>query len=224
MPPIKATRLSMTEYDGVLGAGGSVRQIARDLIHQARTEAENLQRAVREAADRQAKAEQDRTDRALHDARTAAAAQACDRRDSADAAADLLGKAQRMTTAIESMTPWLTDLVTECVTRIIGAVPQPELTACMVRAALDRIDPAQTLTLRVHPLDRPALRSAMDTFPARFAPVAEVVTDLRIDRGSLVLDARCGLYDLSLASQLEALRQCLEQAQIDPVSDAGVLP
>lgn len=100
-------------------------------------------------------------------------------------------------------------LVAEVAQRVLHGVldDAPERIVPMVRAQLDRVRRARRITLRVCPLDTPALRglNAVDA-------ALELVEDASLTRGSVVVETDLGTIDARVEVQLDALQRALDEA------------
>jgi len=76
----------------------------------------------------------------------------------------------------------------------------PEVLIGIARAALDRIEARELLTVRVHPDDVGSLTREKDAL--HIPRAVEISGDPGLERGSLVFETRQGVLDASLTSQL----------------------
>ncbi|MFO0628719.1 MAG: FliH/SctL family protein [Polyangiales bacterium] len=75
-----------------------------------------------------------------------------------------------------------------------------------LRAALDRLDPADVCLARVHPTDLAPCEAEVAGARAQ----VRVVADETLSPGDVVLEGRLGFLDARLAARLAALRASLE--------------
>lgn len=100
----------------------------------------------------------------------------------------------------------------------------PELVVEMIRAGLARIHEREKVTIHLHPEDVPRVRQALPELSGEDEGERRreiyLEDDLRVGRGGAMLETPDGSYDLRLPSQLDVVRQALEEA----MGDTGELP
>jgi flagellar biosynthesis/type III secretory pathway protein FliH len=91
----------------------------------------------------------------------------------------------------------------------------PEVIIDMARAHLRRIRERETIAIRVHPLDLPALVRGRDALLQSVDGLQELslTGDGRLERGDMMLEAESGALDARIATQLAVIERALDEAE-----------
>jgi len=131
----------------------------------------------------------------------------------AELAAEWLRLAQQRDRQLAAIEPQVIELSLLASKRIIGEqlALAPRAIADLVAPLLARVRRARQVTLRVHPLDRPALEPALAALCERAELAASVQLELdpELERGDCVVISDIGVLDARIETQLQALSRAL---------------
>ncbi|MFI5309063.1 MAG: type III secretion system stator protein SctL [Polyangiales bacterium] len=131
----------------------------------------------------------------------------------AEHAATLLALTEERDRALAAIESQAVELALLAAKRVIGREleQRPALVAEMVAPLLLRLRRAKTVTLRVHPDDRPALEASLAKLrSAESSGALRVEPDPSLSRGDCVVHSELGSLDARIDTQLAALRRALE--------------
>lgn len=109
---------------------------------------------------------------------------------------------------IEGIESTLVNVVNQAVRKVIGDLDNDERIVRIVRNALVMVRNQQRVTVRLAPADEPAVRTALAAMlqnRPEAASFLEIMPDVRMERGSCLLESELGVVDASLETQLRAL-------------------
>ncbi|MEJ6402713.1 FliH/SctL family protein [Yoonia sp. 2307UL14-13] len=213
MEPYVARRIPVDEFERATGCVASAERKAAKLLADARQEADAC-RAARQA-------EEDALRDLQQKAKDAAYLEAVGREtlnQQAKVAVDVLDEAARIRSEFRRLTPWLTDLVTQSLRKIIGQMDNADLVAATVAAAVAERASNEKLVIRVAAADHVMLKELINTNPARFEAVSEIVPDASLEQGALFLEGKGGLVSIGIDAQLTALKEHI----VAHLSDGGI--
>ena len=115
---------------------------------------------------------------------------------------------------VSSLEANVVKLVTKCLRRIIGEVPQPDRITAVARHALAVARNESRVTLRLHPSDVDTLKARLDEITKPYPSInfVDVVGDSRLSADGCVLETEIGVVDASLDVQLKAIEASLAKA------------
>lgn len=113
----------------------------------------------------------------------------------------------------DAMVPWLTDLVSISVERILGDIDRPELIARVVQRGVAELGQKYTVTVHAAAAMIPHLKSAQQLFPDLFETVDRFIADKTVPMDSVILACQAGSVEMSISSQLSAILENLSQAE-----------
>lgn len=92
---------------------------------------------------------------------------------------------------------------------------KPDTILDYTRTHMKRIRDRETVRLRVNPEDLPLLTQARQSFLNEIDGLRDLQLqeDRRVDRGGLILEAPSGTFDARFSTQLELIREALEDGQ-----------
>ena len=98
---------------------------------------------------------------------------------------------------------------------------KPDTILDYTRTHIKRIRDRETVRLRVHPEDLPLLTQARQSFLSEIDGLRDLQMqeDRRVGRGGLMLEAPSGTFDARYSTQLELIREALEDGQ--PEEESG---
>ena len=210
--PIAAIRLSAAQAETEMQKAnhfqnevGATITEAKALIETARQEAQRVQQLADVENQKRDTALQciadDALDQYLDTKRVEAAALA---------AARLIHDAGAIRDEFDAMTPWLTEFLSDAVTRLVGQLGDDDILSRLVVEGVASLKDARQVTVLVHPGDLAQMQAARDAFPRRFDGVADIRSDERLKSGAVTLEGQGGMVDASLITQVDALCSALE--------------
>lgn len=104
---------------------------------------------------------------------------------------------------IENIENTVVSVVNQSVRRIIGELDEETRIRKIVSTALNTVRGQQKVTVRVSPVDEPAVTKAFAAMTS--GSFLNVVADTRLKEGSCILESELGVVDASLETQLKAL-------------------
>ena len=108
---------------------------------------------------------------------------------------------------IEGIESTLVSVVNQAIRKIIGEMDDRERIVAIVRNALNVVRGQQKVTVRVAPADEEAVLQAMAamTSSSSGSSFLTVISDVRLEKDSCILESELGVVDASLSTQLKAL-------------------
>lgn len=109
---------------------------------------------------------------------------------------------------IEGIEATLVSVVNQAVRKVIGDLDSDERIVRIVRNALVMVRNQQRVIIRLAPADEPAVRTALAAMlqsRPESASFLDIMPDVRMERGSCLLESELGVVDASLETQLRAL-------------------
>ena len=104
---------------------------------------------------------------------------------------------------IESSENTVVSVVNQSVRKIIGELDEETRIRKIVGTALNTVRGQQKVTVRVSPVDEPAVSKSLAAMTS--GAFLNVVADTRLGAGSCILESELGVVDASLETQLKAL-------------------
>lgn len=180
--------LAAEEYAEWLEAGA--------LVDRARQEVEELRdRAIRLC-------EEERT-RGYREGQEAAAAELAEQR---------VRMAAEMTAALESLEKTAVEVVMDCLTALLGDIPQEAKIVALVRRALQAVRKDQKIVVRVAPDNAETLRRRIAELADAAAVSLEVAPDPAVGPASCLLETPTGWIEADLENQVRSVRRALYRA------------
>ena len=113
---------------------------------------------------------------------------------------------------IEGIEKTLVKVVNQSLRKIIGEMDDSERIVAIVRNALNVVRGQQKVTVRVSPADEEAVLKAMAamTSGSSGSSFLTVISDVRLEKDSCILESELGVVDASLSTQLRALENAFQ--------------
>lgn len=103
----------------------------------------------------------------------------------------------------------IVDLALDIARKVVGAElhQNPITVASVIRAALDRIDLSEQVTVKIHPEEYEVLmRAVPDNLKDTW-----IVADSKVSKGGAVIETERGTFDAQIATQLEEIEKSLKK-------------
>jgi type III secretion protein L len=105
----------------------------------------------------------------------------------------------------------MTGVVLDAVRKIISSFDDVDITASVVREALQLVSNQKQVILHVHPDQVNEVRDRVSLILSDFPEIGyvEVISDARLKHGGCILETEVGIIDASIDGQLQALKQAM---------------
>ncbi len=123
---------------------------------------------------------------------------------------------------VSSLERSVVDLVMKAMRKILGEMPDRERVVQVVRSALAVARTQRNVTVRVNPEEAEHVREqlAQITKPYPGVHFLEVAADVRLAKGSCLLESEVGVVDASLDVQLKAIENSLARTLVHHTADS----
>ena len=144
------------------------------------------------------------------------------RKATAIAVHEVLESAAKVHRKFDALTPWIEDLVETCLRRIIGTIPEPTVLQSIVTQAISQNRSELKYILRAGAeVYEPARKMVSDLEGTEFGGlILDVEIDRDLDPAAIILTSSDGALDISLETQMTAVRKELE-AVLGQANDAS---
>lgn len=110
----------------------------------------------------------------------------------------------------KELLPWIEQLVSVTLRKILARFDEPELIAQMVGAALQEMHQSQMVQMHVHPSRVVAANAARDNYPDLMGAVDQINADPQIDPDEYQLNCEIGSATISIEALEQEIFKVLE--------------
>lgn len=202
-----AYRMGASAFDRIAGPGIDVLKKADNIILEAERKAKEI---LAEIARKEAKFEQRMKDVTEEEVRKYIDAETI--RQNAAVFVRNLENASSVQAEFAKITPWLTVLIRQIVTQIVGDLDEDDRISRAVQVGMRSMDISETVTFLVNPGSRKLAELAFETYPERFLASTRIVTDISVPVDHIRLKGSGVLLDICWQAQLEEIIDQIQTA------------
>lgn len=105
--------------------------------------------------------------------------------------------------------PWIAELVSTSIKRVLGDMDISEVTARAVRQGIRELHDRQDVKLAVHPDTLEAAQRAKQEYPDLFSAITEIAEDPAIEPDVLNLSCKIGINPISVSGRFESILEII---------------